>query len=350
MGGLGLKELIKPNKLKIGDKVATVSLSWGGAGDDEILWRYQQGKERLQSIFGLEVVEMPHTLIGSKYIYEHPQKRAEDLMKAFSDPSIKGIIACIGGIESIRMLPYIDFDVIRNNPKVFMGYSDTTTTHMMCFKAGISSIYGPTILIDFAENIAMDDYTVEYIKKTLFSDDPIGTITPAKEWTSEHLPWLLENKNTVRMRKPNTGYELLQGSGIVQGRLIGGCLEVFDSLRGTELFPSIDCFEEAILFLETSEDKPPAWYMEVTLRIYGMNGILSRLRGMIFGKPQDEVFYEEYKETIKKVLIEFGREDMPVLLNMNFGHTEPKCCLPYGALAEINCENNTFSVLESGVN
>jgi muramoyltetrapeptide carboxypeptidase LdcA involved in peptidoglycan recycling len=344
-----MRSLIKPQKLNVGDKVATVSLSWGGAGDSEIVWRYQQGKERLQKVFGLEVVEMPHTLMGSDYIYQHPEKRAEDLMMAFLDPSIKGIIACIGGIESIRMLPYIDFDVIHNNPKVFIGYSDSTTTHFICYKAGISSFYGPTILVDFAENIAMDDYTVEYLKKTLFCSEPIGNIAPAKEWTSEHLRWLIKNKDTQRNRKLNKGYEIIQGNKTVQGRLIGGCLEVFDSLRGTELFPALDCFEEAILFLETSEDKPPAWLLEVALRIYGMNGILNKLNGMIFGKPQDEEFYEEYKKTVKKVLAEFGREDMPVLYNMNFGHTEPKFCLPYGAIAEIDCTNLSFSILEAGV-
>lgn len=344
-----MKELKKPHKLNPGDKVATVSLSWGGAGDAEILWRYEQGKERLQSIFGLEVVEMPHTLSGTEYVYNHPEKRAEDLMAAFADPSIKGIIACIGGIESIRMLPYIDFDVINANPKIFMGYSDSTTTHLICYKAGISSIYGPTILMDFAENVAMDDYTIEFIKKTLFCDETIGEIPAAKEWTSEYLPWLIENKETARKKKPNAGYELLQGRGNVQGRLLGGCIEVFDMLRGTELFPDLTSFEDAILFLETSEDKPPAWLMEVTLRIYGMNGILHKLKGMIFGKPQDEEYYEEYKEAIKKVLAEFGLEELPVLLNMNFGHTEPKFCLPFGALAEINCENKTFSILESGV-
>jgi muramoyltetrapeptide carboxypeptidase LdcA involved in peptidoglycan recycling len=344
-----MKELIKPQKLKSGDKVATVSLSWGGAGDAEILWRYQQGKERLQNIFELEVVEMPHTLMGSKFVYENPQKRAEDLMQAFADTEIKAIVACIGGIDSVRMLPYINYELIRNNPKIFMGYSDSTTTHLICYKAGISSVYGPTLLMDFAENVAMDEYTVDYIKKTLFSDEPVGAISPAKEWTSEHLPWLIENKNISRRKKPNAGYELLQGKGTVQGRLIGGCIEVFDMLRGTELFPDQECFDHAILFLETSEDKPPVWFIEVALRIYGINGILGRIRGVIFGKPQDEELYAEYNETIKKVLAEFHREDLPVLVNMNFGHTEPKICLPYGALAEINCVDKTFSIIEGAV-
>lgn len=344
-----MKELKKPQRLKSGDKVATVSLSWGGAGDEHILWRYQQGKERLEQVFGLQVVEMEHTLAGSEYIYEHPEKRAEDLMKAFADPEIKGIIACIGGIESIRILPYIDFDIIAKNPKIFIGYSDTTTTHLICYMAGISSIYGPTLLVDFAENVTMDPYTVEYIMKTLFRSEPIGIVQPAKHWTSEHLPWQIENKNIARKYIPNSGYELLQGKGCVTGRLIGGCIEVFDMLRGTELFPEKEAFENAILFFETSEDKPSVWYVEVVLRMFGMNGYLNRVSGIIFGKPYEEVYYEEYNKTIRKVLAEFHKEELPVLVNMSFGHTEPKFCLPYGALAQINCDAKSFSILEAAV-
>jgi muramoyltetrapeptide carboxypeptidase LdcA involved in peptidoglycan recycling len=344
-----MKTLKKPSRLNHGDKVALVSLSWGGAGDADLLWRYKQGKERLEQVFGLEVVEMEHTLAGTEYIYKHPEKRAEDLMKAFSDSSIKGIIACIGGIESIRMLPYIDFDVINKNPKVFMGYSDTTTTHLFCYKAGISSIYGPTLLVDFAENVSMSQYTIEHLEKTLFKSEAVGKIEPALEWTSEYLPWEEKNKSIQRKYKSNRGYELLQGKGIVQGRLIGGCFEVFDMLRGTEVFPKLEDFEDSILFLETSEEKPPAWFIECGLRIYGINGILEKVKGIIWSKPQDEELYEEYKNEIKKVMKEFGREDMPILYNLNFGHTEPKICLPYGALAEIDCEKISFSILESAV-
>lgn len=344
-----MKKLKKPMKLEAGDRVALVSLSWGGAGDEDLLWRYKQGKERLEKVFGLVPVEMKHTLAGTDYVYNHPEKRAEDLMNAFRDKSIKGIIANIGGDDSLRMLPYIDFDLIRDNPKVFMGYSDSTTTHLICFKAGISSIYGPTLLVDFAENISMSGYTVENLKKTLFSAESIGKVDAAKLWTSQYLPWEEKNKFTERTFQKNSGYEVLQGKGSVRGRLFGGCFEVLDSLRGTELFPKLEELKGAILFFETSEEKPPVWFIEGGLRSLGINGVFDRINGMVWGKPQDETYYEEYKASIRKVLKEFGKEDMPVLYNMNFGHTEPKFCLPYGAMAEINCEEKSFSILESAV-
>ena len=341
--------LIKPKKLKPGDRVATVSPSWGGAGDSDLRWRYEQGVKRLEDVFGLKVIPMPNSLKGTDYLYQNPQSRAEDLMTAFKDEKIKGIIANIGGEDSIRLLPYIDFAVIRNNPKIFMGYSDVTISHMFCHKAGLSSFYGPAILTDFAENVEMNPYTIEMINRTLFSSEVISTIQPSSEWTSERLEWVETNKDQKRVMKKNAGYELLQGSGIAQGRLIGGNIEVLEFVKGTLLWPEDEYWENSILFFETSEDKPDPNYIKYWLRNYAIQGILQKANGIIFGKPQDEKYYEEYKVEICKVMMEFKLEHLPILYNLNFGHTEPKFILPYGALAEINCEEKTFSILESGV-
>jgi muramoyltetrapeptide carboxypeptidase LdcA involved in peptidoglycan recycling len=344
-------QLIKSPGLQAGDKVATVSLSWGGAGDDKLLWRYEQGKLRLEQQFGLRVVEMPNTLKGTQYVYSHPEKRAEDLMLAFQDDSIKGIFSCIGGDESVRLLPHIDFDVIRTHPKVFLGYSDTTVAHMMCLKAGISSFYGPSILAEFAENIAMHDYTVKWINAALFNKQPIGAIEPSEVWTSERLAWLEENKHSARTLHPNPGgYELLQGTGVAEGRLIGGCIEVLEMIKGTPLWPTDDMWQGSLLFLETSEEKPTPAMVERWLRNYGSQGILHRINGILWGKPYDNLYYEEYKKIIRKVVAgELGLSNLPILYNMNFGHTAPMTVLPYGALAQIDCERKQFRILESGV-
>ncbi len=336
--------------LQRGDTVATISLSWGGAGEPELRWRYEQGVERLKNVFGLEIVAMPNSLKGAAYLYENPQARAEDLMNAFKDPSIKGIVSNIGGSESIRLLPYIDFDVIRENPKVFIGFSDATITHLFCHKAGISSFYGPAILTDFAENVQMHEYTVESIKKTLFSNEVIGEIKPSPVWTSQRLEWVIENKHISReMNEDNKGYELLQGKGIAQGRLIGGCIEVLEFAKGTSLWPDKAYFKDSILFFETSEDLPIPANIEYWLRNYGTQGILQEVNGIIFAKPQHEKYYEEYKESIATILHELGLNELPVLYNLNFGHTEPKFVIPYGAMAEINCEEVKFSIIDSGV-
>ncbi len=141
-------------------------MSWGAAGD--LPYRYQKGKERLNKIFNLEVTETQHALQPAQWIYNNPEARANDLMEAFSDPSVKAIISNIGGDDSIRMLPYIDLDIIRNNPKIFLGFSDSTITHFICLKAGLSSFYGTSLLVGFAENVSMHDYQISDIKRTLF--------------------------------------------------------------------------------------------------------------------------------------------------------------------------------------
>ncbi len=344
--------MIIPKKLEKGDKVAVVSLSWGGAGDGEIHTRYLRGKKRLEERFGLEVVAMPHALKGSDFVAQNPELRAKDFMDAFKDPSIKAIISAIGGNDTIRLLPYIDYNVIRENPKIFMGYSDTTINHFMCYKAGLRSYYGPCVLLEFAENVAMHTYTIDEIHKGLFSNEDIGEIKCASEWTAEYLPWdIKENNDTLRiMRKEEHGYEILQGSGTVQGPLIGGCIEVLDWLRGTELWPSLDEWRGKILFLETSEDKPDPLMVTFMLRAFWATGIIDVIAGMIIGKPQNEVYYDAYKTIFKDVIGgECGRPELPILYNVSFGHNSPITILPMGALAEINCEHKTLTILESGV-
>lgn len=342
--------LIKPHKLVKGDKIATISPSSGLAGEAAFHWRYELGIKRLEDIFGLEVVAMPNSLKGIDYLYEHPESRAADVMNAFEDDSIKGIIANIGGEDSIRLLPYIDFDIIRKHPKVFMGFSDVTISHLFCHHAGLSSFYGPAIFTDFAENVEMPRYTIDMMERTLFSSEAIGTIEPAKEWTSEMLEWTdPATRNVRRTFNPHTGTEVIQGNGSVKGRLIGGCIESLEFAKGTILWPERTYWDGAILFFETSEEKTKPEIIKRWLRNYAAQGILQKASGIIFAKPKDETYYEEYKNVMETVMKEYGLTELPILYNLNFGHTEPTFILPYGAQAEINCEEKTFSILESGV-
>ena len=167
-----LKIMIKPKKLNPGDKIATVSLSWGGPS--VFPHRYQAGVQQLKDEFDLQVVEMPHTLRDADWLARNPGARADDLMQAFADPSIKGVFATIGGDDSIRLLPFLDLNIIRNNPKIFLGYSDNTISHLVCYRAGLVSFYGPSIMLEFAENTGMFPYVVQSLRKTLFSSEVIA--------------------------------------------------------------------------------------------------------------------------------------------------------------------------------
>ncbi len=341
--------MLKPSKLNPGDKVATVSLSWGGPS--KFPQRYQTGVHQLQQEFGLQVIEMPNTLRDADWLARNPKARADDLLQAFADPSIKGIFSTIGGDDSIRLLPHIDFNIIRNNPKVFMGYSDTTISHLFCYKAGLVSFYGPVIMLEFAENGGMLPYVVQSLKKTLFSSDVIGEVKPdTGGWTMERLEWADPALQRQRRKlTPSNGWKFLQGSGLRQGPLIGGCIDVFDWARGTELFPND--WKDAILFLEPSEDAPPPNFVRYFLRVFAAMGILRQLSGILFARPYDkEERFPEYDQAILDIVRdEEGLTDLPVITRMDFGHTSPVFVLPYGVKAEIDCDNQRFSIIENAV-
>ncbi len=183
--------MLKPQKLNQRRYVAIVSLSSGIAGDDSIVWRTYQGIQRLQEIFGLKVKIMPHALKGSAFTQQHPELRASDLNEAIRDREVKAIISSIGGDDAIRIWPY---DCEASKSKIFSGYSDSTTVHMMFYKMGITSFYGPALLTDFAENVNMDSYTIKDIEKNWFNSESIGEVRPAKYIRPYGLNWNIENK------------------------------------------------------------------------------------------------------------------------------------------------------------
>ncbi len=340
--------MIKPEKLKRNDKVAIVSLSAGLLGEDSLIHKYYIAKERLEKDFGLQVVVMENTLKGIKYLYEHPEKRAEDLMNAFKDKSIKAIFTAIGGNDTIRLLPYIDFDVIKDNPKIFMGYSDTTVNHFMMRKAGLVSFYGPSIMCEIAEYGKMPDNVYNAIKNILFNDSKGLEITSSKYWSNDFVPWKEKNMNVEKkLVEEEHGYEILQGSDVVKGEVIGGCIDVFPMIVGTSIWPKVEEFKGKILLIETSEEKLSCDYLLYYLRNLGALGILNVINGIIVGKPYQEEYYEEYKDIYKKVMIEYNCPDLVILYNVNIGHAYFTGIMPLGVMVEIDPSKRLLTLLES---
>ena len=345
--------MIKPEKLQKGDTVAIVSLSSGTAGEELFRHRYEQGKKRLEEVFGLKTVTMPNALKGCEYLSKHPEARAKDFMDAIKDKNIKGIICNIGGVDTVRLLPYIDFDAIKNNPKVFMGYSDTTVNHFMMYKAGVTSFYGPSVMCEFAENYEMHEYTKKYINEVLFENKKNITITSSPKWTSEFLDWCnVEYDNQKRkMKKEKHGYEVLQGEGTFEGELLGGCFDVFPMFIGTSIWPKKEEWKNKILFLETSEDEVSPDYIEYYLRNLIAQGIIDEINGIIVGKPQNEKYYEEYKEVYKTLISEeAGRPELPILYNVNIGHTAPMCIFPLGQKIKVDLDKKEIIFVEKPMN
>lgn len=349
---MSLSNLIKPSKLQPGDTVAVISPSWAGASVYPD--RYRAGKQQLEEVFGLKVIEAPNALIGAEENFYNPQKRVDDLHWALSNSDVKAIIPMIGGDDSVRLLPYIDFDLIRKNPKILLGYSDNTVLHYAFMHAGVQSIYGPCMMCGgFAENGGMFEYFKDSVRRTLFSTDEIGEIKPNMDgWTDEELPWRdPKNQNIRRQIKESHGFKFIHGHGTVTGRLIGGSLEVMEMLKGSKVWPSNDAFDGAIFFIETCEEAPAADYVVRWMRNYVATGILNRVKGIIIGRPANVPMAEldKYADAVVQVVKTENNMDIPIVSNMDFGHTDPMFLIPYGAMAKIDMDNKTFSILENAV-
>lgn len=348
-----MKKLIKPKRLMPGDKVAVVSLSWGGASVFPL--RYEFGRKQLEREFRLEVVDMPHATKPADWISKNPQARAEDLMRALEDRSISAIISAIGGEDSIRLLPHVPLSVITENPKIFLGYSDSSVTHFMFHKAGVVSFYGPNILGSFAEGGGMHRYARHSLNKVLFDSSVIGEISPNEEgWASGVVDWGdLATCDFVRPLRKDYSWRWLQGEGRVQGPLLGGCIEVVDWLRGTPVWPEPSAWEGAILFLETSTDMPEPWFVKRVFRSMAACGALTSVGAILLGRPggaMDPSKFDAYDQAVLEVVVgDLGLSDVPVVTCMDFGHTDPIMTLPYGVEAEIDCQKRTFTILESAV-
>ncbi len=344
--------MIKPKRLRKGDTVAVVSLSRGMLGEREFIHKYYIAKQRLERDYGLNVIAMPNALKGTDYLYRHPEARAEDLMDAFRNREIKAVFNAVGGDDTIRILPYMDFDVIKNNPKIFTGFSDTTTNHFMMYKAGLVSYYGGSVMNNWAEYVEINGYTANAFDKMLFRPENALDILPSRfcSYETDKVWWDEKNINNPTPRFENTGYEIVLGKGKTRGRLLGGCIDVFPELLGTELWPEPNRWHGKLLLIETSESNMPADVLSWFLRNLNAQGILSAINGIIVGKPAFRDKYEPYKEVLKKIIgFEAGRPELPVLYNVNVGHAYPIGLFPLGLEYEIDCDNKTLRLLEPAV-
>lgn len=354
--------MIKPKKLNKEDKVAIVSLSRGLLGMPFCKHELDIAIKRLEE-FELVPVIMPNALKDMEYIQNHPEARASDLKQAFMDKDIKAIICAIGGDDTYKTIPYLMEDnefieAVKNNPKIFIGFSDTTNNHLMLNKLGLVTFYGPCVLVDLAElDNEMLPYTKEYFEK-LFMNESSYEIKSSPIWYYDRESYGIEEIGKPRKSQEELhGFEVLNGKGKITGNLYGGCLDslydIYTSERyGNEnevyskynILPTLEEWKEKILFIETSEERMEPDKLEKVLNTFKDNKILETVKGIIVGKPIDEKYYEEYKEIYKKV---FKDIDTPVLYNVNFGHSVPRCILPYGVKTTVDYDNKKITIDES---
>jgi len=319
------KTFIKPHHLKEGDKVAIVSPS---STIEPFPKRTARAVSNMKKI-GLEVIFSPNAKKSFGHNGGTPEERAADINGMFADPSVKAIICSTGGLNANAVLPLLDYEIIRNNPKVFCGYSDITVlNNAILAKSGMVTFNGPTLLPSFGGYDGIHNYTESFFKKAAFSNVPIGEIDSALEYSDETLWWEKEDTRSLKFTDAMPMYTLHEG--VANGWLFGGNLDSFCFLGGTEYLPNIT---DSILFLEDEGESVAS--IERRMCYLDQIGVLKKIKGLLFARPYQFVT-ETTDRTLDDVLFFYGKKyNFPVVCNLDFGHTTPMFTIPLGVNVSI---------------
>jgi muramoyltetrapeptide carboxypeptidase len=317
-------EKIYPPKLHEGDLVGIVSP--GSFIDEDDLSESIENIEKL----GLKVYHTDRIMAKHGYLGGTDKERADDINHMFKNPDVKGIICTRGGYGCNRILPMLDYELIKSKPKCLVGYSDITALNYALFsKAGLISFHGPVGISTF------NDYSMGYLKNILMTTD--------KDVQLEN-----SEKNKAKNKKEYEIYAITEGSAT--GELIGGNLSIAASLLGTPF--DVD-YTDKIIYLEDIGEEP--YRIDRMLTELLLAGHLQKAAGIALGVFVDcEVdqkkpsFHESFK--LKDVLVDrLGELGIPVIYGLSFGHIADKYTLPFGVKANLDTDHQSITLLESSV-
>jgi muramoyltetrapeptide carboxypeptidase LdcA involved in peptidoglycan recycling len=331
----------------IGDRVAVVSPSGGLA--EVFPAPYELGLERLRG-FGLEPVEYPTT----RKLKSTPVERARDLHAAWSDPTIRAVIATIGGEDQLTVLKHLDPAVFRADPKPFFGYSDNTNLLNFLYSLGLPAFHGGSVMVQFGRGGAMHPDTERSLRAALFTSGEFD-LTPATGWTDHDRDWAdPANLKTEPELFPPTDWGW-HGSASVSGRLWGGCLEVIDwHLAANRWMLPVDEYS-GVLFLETSEELPSDGQVYRMLRNLGERGLLARFDAVLWGRPkswsldhrrsaeESSAYVDAQYAAARRTLAEYNPSAL-LVTGLDIGHTDPQVILPYGGSVSIDPAEQRITV------
>lgn len=335
--------ITKPKALQPGDTVGVVSPSWFGG--PAFVRRARRGTAQLERL-GFRVRIGRHAFENDGWVSASAERRADDIHSMFRDPEIKAILATIGGDHSCHLLPHLDWDVIRANPKIFMGFSDITVLNNAIHReTGLVTFNGPGLMTDWAEFPEMPEYARQSAVTALTSTRPIGTLSPAPSWTEEFLDWGSgADEARPRIQQPSSGWIWIRG-GASEGRVVGGCLESLQHLRGTRWWPD---FAGATLFIETSEVRPTPETIDGILMDYENMGVFQQITGMLIARPYGYSNEDRYRlhDIVRRRTEKFS---FPVLADIDAGHTSPIMTLPIGCRVRLDSASVGFEIVDSAV-
>ena len=326
-----------PNKLKSGDEIRVIapsrSMSMIGEECKKI------ATERLESLglkvtFGKYVDES-----DDDYIVATVKHRVEDLNEAFRDKNVKAILTVIGGFNSNQLLDYIDYEAIKENPKIFCGFSDITAlSNSIYAKTGLVTYSGPHyssfgMLKGF-------DYTFEYFKKMFFQEDEFE-INSSTQWSDD--AWFIDQEKREFIK--NEGMFIIN-EGVAEGDIVGGNLCTIRLLQGTEYMPSI---ENKILFLEDDDMAGSIYLMEFDRNLQALIHMpeFNTVKGIVLGRAQKATNMNRDK-WIKLIKNKPELKNNPEIGGADFGHSTPIFTFPVGGYARIEAKSDKIKLAIKG--
>ena len=336
---------VTPPKAAPGDKVAVLSPSFAAPGlAPEV---HEQAMKRLAELTGLVPVEYPTT----RRLGATPQDRAADLNAAFADPEIRAVLATIGGEDQITVVPHLDPDLVRADPKPFLGYSDNTNLLSWLWNQGVAGFYGGSTQVQLGPGPAVDEVHAASLRAALLTGERLEVTEPGesedfgKDWRD---PAALDEHGD---REPTEPWTWAGPPRSVTGRSWGGCIEVVQWILTAGRFPTDpSVLDGGVLLLETSEDLIPAQEFGWITRSLGERGVLSAVDAVLVARPPTSDFgvrptpeeraarRAEQRDVAIETVQRYNPEAV-VVVGVPFGHTRPQWILPYGGSLTVDGGN-----------
>lgn len=317
-------------KIKPGDEIRIIAPSASMALVKEK--QLELAATRLEQL-GFRITYGRHVHTHDEFYSTSVAERVQDLHEAFLNPNVKAIIAALGGYNANQLLTEIDYEVIRNNPKIFCGCGDTTALNLAIYhNTGLVTYAGPHFST-FGVKAGID-YTLEMFLQAVTNDAPFE-IEPSSHWSDD--PWYMEEEEKEWIKQD--GYVVLQ-SGRAEGVLLGGNLSTMNLLQGTDFIPSL---KNVILFLEEDRESYPQDF-ERKLQSLLQQKEAKEIKAILIGRFQKESHMTE--QAIKKIIATKKEiAHLPVIANVNFGHVHPMATIPIGVYGSVTASTDGCEIM-----